>query len=774
MRRRVCLLAMVIALVGSLTALPTPAHAQQDVDAASSDDGKVLLFTMPGLTWRHLQTHDLPTIETFLDSASVANNAPRGARVRAHPGGAYLTIGAGNRAIGHSSADGQVLSVDDPAAGTPAGEVFERRTGKAPEGDWVLLNWPDLVERNEDQPYDIELGSLVSSLAEIGKEVAAIGNADGADTLEETYEREVGLAAANPDGAVVNGRFGKELVLSGPEAAGRPFGRRLNTENYLAGFRDLWQTPNMGLVVAEASDMARTMRYRDRVDRDRYNELWDLALTEADALFAQVLESVDPARDTVILLAPYNLSGDRDLTVAAMSDPRRPASGYLHTASTQSTGNVRLVDIAPTVIEILGAQRPASMAGRPFVVTDSSASTAERIDTLVSANEASRFRENLLVPTTVLIVVAIGIVCALAIAALSRRTSMWVTNAIGTAALAVMTLFPMSFVARGFEIEELGMGFYWLIVIVPSMVLAGALATVAHRIGRPRLALLGALAFLIIVIGGDVMTGSRLHMSAAFGYSPTGNARLYGISNYALGSFGAAVSLLAGFAASRSRLPARRAVGVGMMVFALLVIGLPKWGANVGGILSFAPVVLLFAMLLFQDRVKIFRLAVGFGVAMLVAIGAFAAIDLTRPADERGHLGRLFERIGDEGIGVVWGFIERKGLAAIEVTFSSLWTMSAVIAIVFMVYMWRVPSRPILRVRNRISYLTAGIAAACLAGFFGTTFNDSGGIVGGTAMLVVAATLTWLILEPEALADVAANPKVPEPKVEAEAKAEAT
>ena len=54
------------------------------------------------------------------------------------------------------------------------------------------------------------------------------------------------------------------------------------------------------------------------------------------------------------------------------------------------------------------------------------------------------------------------------------------------------------------------------------------------------------------------MTGSNLSLSAAFGYSPTGNSRLYGISNYSFGQVAAASCLLAAFVAGR--LPARAAV----------------------------------------------------------------------------------------------------------------------------------------------------------------------------------------------------------------------
>src|SRR4029453_18901360 len=89
-------------------------------------------------------------------------------------------------------------------------------------------------------------------------------------------------------------------------------------------FREVWAAPGGrpgGLVVVEASDLARTMRYRDRVAAGRYDELWATALQDTDALVGRLLAEVDPERDAVLAAAPYNLPRDRDLTVAALRAP---------------------------------------------------------------------------------------------------------------------------------------------------------------------------------------------------------------------------------------------------------------------------------------------------------------------------------------------------------------------------------------------------------------------------------------------------------------------
>lgn len=43
----------------------------------------------------------------------------------------------------------------------------------------------------------------------------------------------------------------------------------------------------------------------------------------------------------------------------------------------------------------------------------------------------------------------------------------------------------------------------------------------------------------------------------------------------------------------------------------------------------------------------------------------------------------------------------------------------------------------------------AGLVAACLAALLGSAVNDSGAIVGGVTLMVVATALAVLVLEPE-------------------------
>jgi hypothetical protein len=740
MRRRLaCTLVLAgVALVACLPAAPA---------GAQDRDRRVVVISVPGLTWGEIGDHDLPSIEAFLDGAALADMAPRGVSARATPGAAYLTISAGTRATSDPLVDGQQLAVDEQSAGSTAGEIFERRTGTEPDGTYVSLAWPTLEGVNADEPYDAELGLLAETLDDAGRGVVAIGNADGTDTVGPSYERQVGLAAVTPEGVLPAGELGDDLLVSDPS---RPFGERLDNDQVMAAFQEAWRAPgghDGGVVLVEASDLARTMRYRDRVDAARYEQLRAQALADTDSLVGSLLSSIDRERDAVLMVGPYNLPGDRDLTVAGLQVPDG-GPGYLRSASTQRSGFLTLVDVAPTVLDVLGIDRPNGMEGRPAEVVRSGASLDDRVDTLVANNAASRFREKLLFPTTLVVVVLMTAVCAAAVVVIARGGWPKASPVVTFVALADLAILPLSYLARGFPLEDLGIGFYWAFVLIGTVAIAAAATAPARRWDRPRLALVTVLAFVLLVPVLDVMTGSKLSLSAAFGYSPTGNSRLYGISNYSFGQVAAASCLLAACLAGLHPPRRRRLQAVALLVALLVVIGVPIWGSDVGGILAFTPTILVFAALVYQGRVRWRNLVIA-GALTLAAVVAFGLLDLARPEGERAHLGRLFERVGDEGIQPLIDIVERKLLANLRVTTSSFWVAAIPVAIAFIVFLARYPGRPLDGLRRNLPTLQAGLVAAYVAAVLGSAVNDSGAIVGGVTLMVLAAALVVLVMEPD-------------------------
>lgn len=743
-----------LAVIGLALALPSSVAAQEpaiedEAPASPAAPGRLLVVSVPGVTWADIEAGTLPALDPILERAALADLAPRGVFARSGPGDAYLTISGGSRATTDRSVDGQVLGVEEESAGSVAGEIFERRTGRSPSGPFVSLTWPSLVRANDAQPFDTRLGSLAEHLLAGGVSAAAIGNADGIDSIGDSYERQAGLALADPFGVVPGGSLGKDLLT---DDASQPFGLRLDVAVVTERFTEAWRMADPGedrpggVVLVEASDLARTLRYRPIVDFERYNAMWAEALDHTDELLTSMFSAaeVDLDRDTVLVVAPYNKRGDRDLTAVALAGPGIEP-GYLRSASTQRSGFLTLVDVGPTILEVFELERPVAMEGRAATVAASDDPLDARIDRLITLNDASRFREQLLTPTTTVVVLGLAVVLALTIAA---RTNAWARRtrrSISTLGLAVLLVLPASYLARGFPLEDHGVGFYWW--FIAGVAIVGSL--LAQLIGRLSRSELVPLVAVLAVVGGvlivDVMTGSSLSLNAAFGYSPTGNSRLYGISNYSYGQLAAAACLVAGWVALRPPASVGRPAAIALMGFVLIVLGVPVWGSDVGGVLAFTPAVGAFAVVVTGRRIR-WRTVLAGGVATGLAITVFGFLDLLRDPSDRSHLGRLFERVGDEGPAPLLSMVERKLQANLAVSTSSLWVLAVPLGVAFWLYLRRHPGGHHAQLLRTFPTLPAALVAALVAAVLGSALNDSGAIIGGIMATVVSLSLAVVLL----------------------------
>ena len=716
-----------------------PAFAQED----ERSPRRILVLSLPGVTWEDIVDGELPALEELLAAGAIADLAPRSVHHNSSPADAYLTISGGTRAVGDDATDGLQLHRDEEFEGEAAESVYRRRMGRSTDAEMVSLGWPVLVKENRPQPYDVELGLLADTLRKANLSSAVIANADGLEgTRGALYQRQAALALSDGRGTLDGGAIGPDLLE--PNAAS-PFGLRLRRESVVSAFETAWtDASDGGVVLVEASDLARTIRYRPLVASDRFEALRAAAYAHSNDVVADVLDEVDLSRDTVLLVAPYVASGQRGLTLAALAGPGVD-SGYLRTASTQRAGIVSLVDVAPTVLHQLDIARPDSMEGRPFEIIPNDTSLAQRQKRLVDINDASLFRENLLFPTTLVLVLIFGGVAAATVAAIAGQWGPRARAVISFVALVDLAGLPASYLARGFPLEDVGVAGYWILLAALALLIASA-AAVVGRLTRSKVAsLVLVLALDVLVLVGDVLAGSELHLSAAFGYSPTGNSRLYGISNYSFGQLSAASCLLAAFLAWRWPTRPGRLGAVGLLVAVLIVLGVPIWGSDVGGIIAFTPTILVFVALLYRLRVS-WRLLFIVGALTMLAVVVFGFVDLARPPQQRAHLGRLFERIGREGAQPLMSIMERKLLANLRVTTSSFWVAAIPIGIALWAFLRRWSTRPLAAVHERIPTLHAGLVAGVVAAVLGSLVNDSGAIVGGVATLVLGVAMAHLAL----------------------------
>jgi hypothetical protein len=736
------LLAALLAFGTILTvAIETAASAGATVHAKPLEPtrpvSRVLVISIPHVGWEDLRREHAPNLERLLGQSAVANMTARSGGGGFAAG--YLTLGAGKRSKGTDTpSDGMGFGVDERFGTSTAGEAFARRTGIDRDEGLVQLGIVGLVDINDAEPGGSSLGALGTALEAAGYSTAVIGNGDGSapDDGLPRYRRYAVAGLMTERGTVDGGRVDRDLLEPDPDA---PFGLRLDNDAVVDAFQDAWQ--DQSVVMVEASDLLRAVASRppsvEAQDRKSYAE----AIRRSDELVGRLLEDVDPKRDAVVVVSPYGSRVTKGLTVVGVRAPGvEPA--LMRSSSTRRNGFVLLADVAPSILRLVGEPRPTSMNGRTFVLGPTDGSAAHRESTLIDETEAAIFRDRVLTPVAIITTVFAGLVAVCAILAWELRRGGVFRAAAELGASWLLGLAPAVYLARLVAFHDHGAGLYYAFVLGLGLVLAAAYNAVGRRsfVDSTMVGLGVILAVLIV----DVLTGARLQLSTAFGYTATIGVRFAGLGNVAYALLGASTVFFAGLLAFR--IGGRRGawIAVAVMAVALVVDAAPFFGGDVGGVLSLTPAYLVTGLLLLDARVRR-RTVVLLVAAAIGALALVAAADLARPAKDRTHLGRLITNARERGWHEITDVIGRKLSRNLDTWTSSIWRSMLAIGILFAIYLlWRGRHR-LLALLGVVPPLRASLIGFAVLIVLGYAVNDSGVAIPGVMLVVFVATMVGLL-----------------------------
>ena len=487
----------------------------------------------------------------------------------------------------------------------------------------------------------------------------------------------------------------------------------------------------------------RADQYREEATDEQRRAQRARALADTDLLVGSLLDEVDPERDAVLVVGPHHATSDGHLTIAGVRAPGIEP-GLLKSAVTRRSGFVSLVDVAPTVIDLIGGERPSSMEGRAFERSATGGDAGERFDFLAEANDRAQWRDTMVaVVATAFVIGQLALWAGSALALRRRLRQPKLAHVVRFLALTVLGLLPATYLAGPLPFYEWGAVAYWVFIIGLGAAIAGGALWLGQR--HPADPLIGVLGVVLGVILVDVLVGGRLQFNTVFGYTPTIAGRFAGIGNLAFAQVAASATILAGLLASR--VPGRRGawIGVSVMAITLVIDGSPFWGSDVGGVLTLAPALAVVAVSLFDLRLRWRTLVLG-GFGAIVAMIVAGLIDLARPEASRTHLGRLFEDISANGFDAFQTVVVRKLGANLSVLASSEWTLMLPIVFGSILYLiWRAPGRleQLQRVLPQERAARVGFVVAAVLGF---ALNDSGVAVPGLMLGVMNASLVYLVL----------------------------
>jgi hypothetical protein len=709
---------------------------------------RVVVVGVPHLGLDDVGTGTMPALDGLVHRGAAGATNVRTLSGQPSSGEAYATLGAGTRVrdghAGLGTASAEALPAGAPYEGGTAADVLARRTGRVPTGEIIVPATP-VVVGSAGEHISSTPGALGAALTAAGLSTAVVNNADSVatDGTPVPY-RPAAMSVIDATGGVGTGAVESDGLLVVDPA--EPFGLRADVDGYLAATSAALDRAD--LVVVDMGDMNRAAWHARLASSEVAEGDRSRALGRVDEYLAGLVPRLD--RRTLLLVVGVRPPGhewDLTPTVAYGAGVVR---GSLHSPSTKREGLVTLTDIAPTVLDALGVDRPDGMIGNPlrYRTEPFDMGSAQRLNDLAGS------REDVYYPMALTFIVVQVLAYVFAAVVLSQHAGRRAGAALRVVVLTFAGWPLATFIERGIPgIERAGAARQLLV-----WVLAGAIALAVSRARRHPLAPLSAIAgATTFVLVADVATGANLQMASVLGYSPHTAARYEGFGNTAFAVLAACAVVFAAIHVAYAPRRREAIVTAGAVLAVVLLADVwPTLGADVGGVLTMVPVFGLL-MVALSGRGVSWRQVALFATATLVVLAVVATVDLVRPEESRGHLGRFVAGAAG-GDGTFLTTIERKWATNVRLLGRTVWTWMVPLTAGFMMYVL-VIGRGWQRLLPAGSALRAGVVGTIAAGLQGWLVNDSGVVVSALVFVFVGPYLTLLALsraadQPELLSPV--------------------
>jgi hypothetical protein len=707
--------------LAAMAALVPGAAATAADEGPSTRADYAIVAGVPGLRWEDVDEAATPTLWRLAEHGSIGSMSVRSAASPTCPADGWTTLSAGNYAYRSQSPNPPRVTGECP----PMDERIVR--SKDGLGASLPADEQRLIIYNNGKG---SWGAVPSALPNAVRCTVAIGTGAAVATVRP-FDRVDRYEPAVPDDPAQLATLLSSCVLS---------------------------VADLGTVDAE--DVAKRKGQA----------------AAADAQLAKLL-AARPDNSTVIVAGISDTSADQRLHVAVIDGPGWDG-GWLTSAGTGRNGYIQLIDIAPTILHVLGRPalqklfrgsvalpaegRPPGLAAAIGVPAGADAqATAQR-------GVAGWFFGVLAIAQLALFTLVAWLMrrsytragrqqMPLPPAWLRRRLHRWSDAPRGAGTPRAQKRAPtgpplwagwasVALVAAAAAIPSAlaaGLLPWWRAdhpgLVFWSLTLAGVVvATTVICLLPPYRRTLGPAGMVAglaaAVVGVDLATGAKLQLNGVAGYSALEGGRYSGLGVVGLGVFISGVLLAAGYLA---QLAARRwrpgivaAVGAG----AVVMVGDPYLGADAGGAIALTAGVCVAVAVCTGGWLTIARIVwatiAGVAVALL-----FAAVDLNRPPADRGSLGRFLSQLADGTGGLTVHRLSESNITAFVGTPLTLLALGAA------VFVWSALLRPWGGLKRLFGVYPAVRAAVTGA----TVATVLAGLVGGAALNVAGAAAATVV-----------------------------
>ena len=508
---------------------------------SSQAQGKLYVLIVDELTWDQLTDQRYPTLAALAKRSYVASMVTRTAGATTTLN-SVATIGASGRSFGTGSIQ-LAFNKDTPlqtqaasATGTElvtsatdspnreqqpaltAAQIYERRTGRWPQGEIVNLGIEDLQRRNQGTEFGATPAALGTVLRDNDVVVAYLGNGD-----THHPNRARSALFMDEDGQIPLGN------VEVPPAQDPVFPFSLRTD-FLALREEIEEVKGQAdLIAIEITDLARINGTASQYSAAQIELLRHLALTHLDYFVNEITAQLE-GKDQLLVLVPtppaYRLNVGDTLVPFLIHRPNGTA-GLVVSPSTRRSGVITNLDVGPTILAWFDIPAPERMYGRRVNFVDHPRALEQTIEmrdriVAVAAQRNHFLRE--------LVYINIGLYIAATLFILLPEMPPWfgyllrLTLPIAMSTPLALLLLPLVQPATP------------TLALVWALGIAAALALLIRLLTRRTIGgitLLAALTCAVILL--DTVTGARLMQNSVLGYDPMGGARFYGIGNEYMG-----------------------------------------------------------------------------------------------------------------------------------------------------------------------------------------------------------------------------------------------
>jgi len=281
----------------------------------------------------------------------------------------------------------------------------------------------------------------------------------------------------------------------------------------------------------------------------------------------------------------------------------------------------------------------------------------------------------------------------------------------------------------------------YLLLISITVIVISAVHLISK--GNSLNVILYTMGLLVLGLLFDVVSGQNLIKNSLLGYDPIIGARYYGIGNEYTGILIGAVLVLTTVFMEKYRV--NKYVPIIFYGLVIIIVGFPRFGANVGGTIT-AVVAFLFVSIRLLGKKINFRILVYMGLAVIFMVGLMALIDLFI-IEDKSHLAGAIGQIISNGPAVIYQIITRKISMNLRLMGATIWSKVLLSAIAVLSILFYKPVGWFRKISTKYPKLAigwSGIIIACIIGF---AVNDSGTVMAATSVIFLTSTMLYLIIE---------------------------